>query len=245
MPFWIMIVDDGLVYMGRSRGHRSFPPLMKWSDLTAHPWSNLDPYIGHLRPGIGTFFLTRVLDVKKVSLGIISLRNREEVKTEYPAYWTLSHRWGDPSQIQQLLKTTEQKLRKGISLGDLSHTFRDAALLVYRLGYRYIWIDSLCIFQDSKSDWQHESGTMADIYRHSLCNISAISSSIDPSSGLFHYREHEARLLFPFRISVRAYRTFRTSSTRRLSVGRWMIRNDSAWVDDVENAPLSTHGWVL
>ncbi|KAK1502880.1 hypothetical protein CTAM01_04869 [Colletotrichum tamarilloi] len=36
----------------------------------------------------------------------------------------------------------------------LSKTFQDAVLVTRRLGIKYIWIDSLCIIQDSKLDWE-------------------------------------------------------------------------------------------
>ncbi|KAF5261466.1 hypothetical protein FOXYS1_7846 [Fusarium oxysporum] len=122
----------------------------------------------------GKYFPTRVIDVDRVEDGTVYLRERSEVKTGflseghkagdlcrgYPAYWTLSHRWGDPELIQQLSQSTENQLRSGMGVSDLSPTFRDSCLLVRRMGYRYIWIDSLCIFQDSLSEWQQEAKAM-------------------------------------------------------------------------------------
>ncbi|KAK2934903.1 Heterokaryon incompatibility [Fusarium oxysporum f. sp. vasinfectum] len=124
--------------------------------------------------GPGKYFLTRVIDVDRVEDGTVYLRERSEVKTGflseghkaedlsrgYLAYWTLSHRWGDPELIQQLSQSTENQLRSGMGVSDLSPTFRDACLLVRRMGYEYIWIDSLCIFQDSLSEWQQEAKAM-------------------------------------------------------------------------------------
>lgn len=83
--------------------------------------------------------------------------------------WTLSHRWGDPEKVFQLRHSTESSFRNGIALEQLSLTFRDAAPLVHGLGFQHIWIDSLCIFQDSLADSQCEASTMADVYRHSSC----------------------------------------------------------------------------
>jgi hypothetical protein len=40
---------------------------------------------------------------------------------------------------------------------------------------RYIWIDSLCIIQDSKEDWASECGRMSDIYSNCFMTISAMS----------------------------------------------------------------------
>ncbi|EXL56030.1 hypothetical protein FOCG_03743 [Fusarium oxysporum f. sp. radicis-lycopersici 26381] len=122
----------------------------------------------------GKYFPTRVIDIDRVEDGTVYLRERSEVKTGflseghkagdlcrgYPAYWTLSHRWGDPELIQQLSQSTENQLRSGMGVSDLSPAFRDSCLLVRRMGYRYIWIDSLCIFQDSLSEWQQEAKAM-------------------------------------------------------------------------------------
>ncbi|CAM1509816.1 Fc.00g001510.m01.CDS01 [Cosmosporella sp. VM-42] len=160
----------------------------------------------------------------------------------YPAYWTLSHRWGDQKNILQLLKTTENRFREAISLDDLCPTFRDAALLVHRLGHQYLWIDSLCILQDSLTGWQKEANAMVDVYRHSYCNVSAVGPSSNPSrNGLFRERVVNARLLYPFKTNVKV----RGSHYDQAVDGPWMVWNDSAWTDEIEKSPLSTRGWVV
>ncbi|KAF5723858.1 hypothetical protein FMUND_1466 [Fusarium mundagurra] len=198
----------------------------------------------------GTYFPSRVLDVNEAEEGMVYVRQRTEVKAcysreegkigEYPAYWTVSHRWGNPSLIQRLLQSTENKFSKGISLDELSPTFRDAALLVCRTGFRYIWIDSLCIFQDSLSEWQQEAKAMVDIYRYSFCNISAVAASSDPSKiGLFFKRRVPSRLLFPFTIHGQ-----HLDDKIGFNVRPWVFYNDFAY-DDIESRPLNTRGWVV
>lgn len=39
----------------------------------------------------------------------------------------------------------------GISL---SQTFRNAVIVTRHPGFKFLWIDSLCIVQDSKDDWE-------------------------------------------------------------------------------------------
>ncbi|KAI1213948.1 heterokaryon incompatibility protein-domain-containing protein [Annulohypoxylon truncatum] len=215
--------------------------------------------------GAKMFFPARIIDVTNASSNTIIVRDREEVMNQhekekrgrkmscsgsssehmstssYPDYWTLSHRWGDPNKITQLLKTTESRLREGISLDELSPAFRDAILLVCRLGYRYIWIDSLCIFQDSTSDWHREVGSLVDIYRHSFCNISAISSSYNPAAtGLFGRRRIRTRILYPFIANFRL-----RDQSGDVSNGSWLIHNKSIWDYEIERAPLSRRGWVV
>lgn len=175
---------------------------------------------------------------------MVRIRNRDEIETPghgaYPAYWTLSHRWGDPSRVLQLRKTTEDSFRHGIALEQLSPTFRDAVLLVYRLGYRYLWIDSLCIFQDSLADWQTEANAMVDVYRHSFCNISAAGASSDPSNaGLFAETK-----LGPFTTNVSLTKGgYRDTGTT--TPGLWIIYHEPDWDFEVEWAPINSRGWVV
>jgi hypothetical protein len=34
------------------------------------------------------------------------------------------------------------------------------------LGYRYLWIDTLCLLQDDEEEWRNASLTMASVYRN-------------------------------------------------------------------------------
>jgi hypothetical protein len=160
--------------------------------------------------------------------------------TQYPPYLTLSHRWGNHN-ILKLCVEIEHRFRQGIPLHSLSPTFRDAILLVRRLGHRYIWIDSLCIIQDSRADWQKEANSMADIYSHSYCNISAVGASHKPSTtGLFGPPKLSPRLLQPYAVNVPL-----KDRNKGMVNGPWLVWNDSIWESDIENSPLSSRGWVV
>ena len=41
------------------------------------------------------------------------------------------------------------------------------------LNIRYLWIDSLCIVQNSVEDWMEESSLMGSIYKHAFCTIAS------------------------------------------------------------------------
>lgn len=69
--------------------------------------------------------------------------------------------------------------------------FHDAFNLVRFLGVRYIWIDSLCIVQDSSRSWNLNSRVMDLIYGNALMTICA-ADGVDSSTGLraMHPNEH-------------------------------------------------------
>lgn len=71
-----------------------------------------------------------------------------------------------------------------IPLDNFPLTFRDAILITRRLGYQYLWIDSLCIIQDSIEDWQREAASMDYIYKHASLTIAAEAGG-DSSAGIF------------------------------------------------------------
>ncbi|VTO87268.1 unnamed protein product [Fusarium graminearum] len=195
------------------------------------------------------FFPTRVIDTQNIENGTVNLRDKTHICTEktFPPYWTLSHRWGDPAKVLQLHKgntktgtlSNEEHFRNGIGLHEISPTFRDAVQLVHKMGYRYIWIDSLCIFQDSPSDWEVEAALMNDVYGNSFCNISAIRSSYDASLGLFGQRIVDPRTFEPFSVDAE----FLVDGNRRLE--NCQITYNSLFTNDVNNSTLSSRGWVV
>lgn len=51
-----------------------------------------------------------------------------------------------------------------ILLSSFPQTLRDAITITKSLGFRYLWIDALCILQDSKGDWEKEAAVMGKVY---------------------------------------------------------------------------------
>lgn len=97
---------------------------------------------------------------------------------EHGKWVALSHCWGTQSSFK-LESTNILAWQTQIRLEDLPQTFRDAVIVTRRLGYRYLWIDSLCIVQNDHSDWLKESVCMRDYYQHAVITISADSASGD------------------------------------------------------------------
>lgn len=81
--------------------------------------------------------------------------------------------------------STIQERRSRIPFASLPLTFRHAVQITRDLGVRYLWIDSLCIIQDSVEDWEVESSRMGAIYMHSYVTLAA-DSSRSSDAGLFN-----------------------------------------------------------
>lgn len=95
-------------------------------------------------------------------------------------YLILSYCWGmTPKDAPwQLTTTTMQQFATEIPLTILPQTLHDAIILTRNLRERYIWIDSMCILQDSTEDWQREASRMASIYGSATMTLMAASSSV-------------------------------------------------------------------
>jgi hypothetical protein len=101
-------------------------------------------------------------------------------------YVALSHQWGKKRPFE-LNASTYSQLLSGAELDQFPPTFRDAILICRRLVYRYLWIDSLCIFQDSKDDWYRESLLMGNVYQYCDVSIAALGAR-DNDGGCFTLR---------------------------------------------------------
>ncbi|KAK8120346.1 hypothetical protein PG999_004466 [Apiospora kogelbergensis] len=92
-------------------------------------------------------------------------------------YVSLSHCWGRQTYVPRLLHTTEAMLREGVGLSYLPKTFQEAVIVTRRLGFHFLWIDSLCILQDSDEDWRDQAKIMALVYANSVLTIAALKSA--------------------------------------------------------------------
>lgn len=103
--------------------------------------------------------------------------------TDRPLYATLSHCWG-MAKFETLETANFDELQRGVPDRLLSKTFVHAVQITRAAGFAYLWIDSLCIIQDSNEDWESEASMMASVYGGSSLNIAA-SSARDGTDGCF------------------------------------------------------------
>jgi hypothetical protein len=80
-----------------------------------------------------------------------------------PPYTTLSHCWGSLEFFKLKKSNIDSLLHHGFPHERLPKTFQDAIKVSQSLGFKYIWIDSLCIVQDDVEDWSRESSLMSNV----------------------------------------------------------------------------------
>ncbi|KAI8633541.1 HET-domain-containing protein [Xylariaceae sp. FL1651] len=189
--------------------------------------------------GGNTFLPTRVIDVGPANGSQAPrLVSGEGIKAEYIA---LSHCWG--GQIVPVLNaSTLGPFRSAIPMTELPANFRDAIVITQNLGIRYLWIDSLCILQDSKEDWEKESRKMGDVYRNATLTISA-SASPGSKHGIFG----SAQAHSPASPAGHAYlRIFSKSSGHQGEIRVEIEDKNEENLEKLESTgPLNSRGWTL
>ncbi|KAH8600172.1 heterokaryon incompatibility protein-domain-containing protein, partial [Bisporella sp. PMI_857] len=127
---------------------------------------------------------TRLLDLQAFGNNCLDIRLIEIPIRDSP-FATLSHCWGASGNTKcQATMRALRDLRDRILYTDLPKTYRDAITVCRSLEIRYLWIDSLCIIQDSKEDWAREATSMSYVYSNSHLTISA-DWSPNPEGGCF------------------------------------------------------------
>ncbi|KAH9889403.1 heterokaryon incompatibility protein-domain-containing protein [Cubamyces lactineus] len=99
-------------------------------------------------------------------------------------YVALSYVWGG-LQPHRTCRANLASYMDGIDTTSLPQTIRDAIYVTHALGFRFLWIDSLCIVQDWREDLQRELGRMRHIYRHAFLTIDAASAD-NVNHGFLH-----------------------------------------------------------
>ncbi|KAI1087789.1 heterokaryon incompatibility protein-domain-containing protein [Rostrohypoxylon terebratum] len=151
-------------------------------------------------------------------------------------YVILSHCWG--GKVSHVLNEgTSKEFHLRLPFGDLPANFRDAIIVTRQLGIRYLWIDSLCILQDSKSDWESESKKMGEYYRSSTLMISASASEKSTRGFLTH--EHEDSNLKPVKLSVYP----NSDSGHQVTVERLADKREDLYFLNTQG-PLASRGWT-
>lgn len=136
---------------------------------------------------------TRILDVGSPTEDAFTSSIRI-VQLQKPGVWVaLSHCWGSGNHFTTTSTNLDARL-KCIEFRELPRTFQDAVIVTRRLGFQYLWIDSLCILQDSHQDWAREAARMHLYYRNATLMIAVDSAAGDSEGYLYQRRSNDLPL---------------------------------------------------
>lgn len=103
-------------------------------------------------------------------------------------YAALSYCWGTGTQARTLKRNLEEHMHS-IRVASLPQTIQDAIRVTRQLRIRYLWVDALCIIQDSlDDDWPREAGRMPEIYKNAVVTVSA-AAALDSHQGFLEDRQ--------------------------------------------------------
>lgn len=147
-------------------------------------------------------------------------------------YLSLSHCWGS-ALVFKLTERNLESFRAGIPYSSLPKTFQDAILVTQQLGLNLLWIDALCIIQDSENDWRQEAASMGKVYQNALCNIAA-TGALNSTEGCFWDRNpllaQACKIDLTWKLPLK---------------GSFFGIDRNLWTKNVGEAPLNYRGWVV
>ena len=161
-----------------------------------------------------------------------------EVRGHCSQYIALSHCWGEAQPLRTTVLTYGTHL-SSIPLRTMPRTFQDAVVVTRRLGFCYVWIDSLCIVQDNIADWETECAIMSDIYANASVTIAGPAAS-NADAGFLHGRIPMEGHSCELNVSSESGRS--PDSTFILSSNE---NHEWNWSRGEINSPLDLRGWTL
>lgn len=194
---------------------------LRWVDncVSNHPSCNKN---GHEK--FQGQYPARFIEVGSVGSLTVKICETTGMNFRGQRYTTLSHCWGNSVPTRLLLENYDSRL-KGFALAELPRTFQEAIVVTRRLNVQFLWIDSLCIIQDSLDDWAAESAGMCFVYKNTYLNLAA-GASLNSSGGLFSPRYPLS--FVPWVITL---------SDGRILAGSYNSERD--------RFTLNTRGWIL
>lgn len=142
-----------------------------------------------------------LIDVHRMCLAISTFSSA-------PPYVALSYRWGNPERSTQCRQSnlTVMTAPGGLVSGEvvLAPTIRDAITFTREVGFRYLWVDALCIVQD---DYEHKPTylkLMGTVYADARLVLVILEGNADMGiPGIGHDREVQDSIKLPTRSLVK------------------------------------------
>jgi hypothetical protein len=114
---------------------------------------------------------SRLIDVSLAGAGVrVRIVDTEGIPTRYAA---LTYCWGQITQDQKLqLSNHTAWASQGVLIDQLPQTIQDAVVITRGLKLLYLWVDALCIIQDSNKDKGKKLKHVHSVYGNSYVTIS-------------------------------------------------------------------------
>lgn len=202
---WIEVVDHSSTCSKAIGTSSDFQTLRNWFQdcLDSHPNCRKElvgqdiAQVTPVRPSVGSFsFGNAYLHLEQGTnegFKLIHVSKKRITKVDSLSaveYATLSYVWGS-KESHCILRKTDTHWANNSSepegyiknLDDVPASIRDAMTVTTEMGLDYLWVDSLCIFQDDREDVLNQIRKMAEIYMNAtLCIVAATDDPV--SSGL-------------------------------------------------------------
>ncbi|KAM7215906.1 Heterokaryon incompatibility protein (HET) domain containing protein [Rhypophila decipiens] len=152
----------------------------EWMSLctTTHPLCQEQPIVSSIPCPPGKEATIRLIDVQELKIVPATLCQDE--------FLALSYVWGNAPGLLTEERLPALSLPGGLVISDMSipQTISDPIAFVRSLGKRYLWVDSLCIIQDSDADKNDQLPLMPTIYScATVVIIVATETGCDDATG--------------------------------------------------------------
>jgi hypothetical protein len=182
------------------------------------------------------FIPTRVIDVG----GLDGVPRLVELNGHSSHYAALSYCWGGDQSVMAECGNINEFFTQ-LPVSKLQPTLKDAIWTTRELGLQFLWIDSLCIIQDSKDDKIKELSRMHEVYANAYVTIVAANAK-DCNEGFLQPRiqqpDDPATVNFeafslPYRlqdgsfdeVTLQPYQSFRPS-LEPINVRAWTLQEN-------------------
>jgi hypothetical protein len=182
---------------------------------------------------------TRLLHVGSEDKHPHLVTNNGKVRSQ--KYVALSYCWGKTLPMTTTTANLDE-MEQGIPFSTLPSTLQDAVSVARAFGVTYLWVDALCIIQDSNEDWIHEAAQMGDIFANAYFVIRA-EAGVDCQSGFLFPRNSTGgtKTVVGFESSTRSLTTNGVFMRRRRERGYDAVAHTS----DKMRSQLSTRAWAF
>ncbi|KAF2804646.1 HET-domain-containing protein [Mytilinidion resinicola] len=211
------------------------------------PHMYIDHYFQSCDIGAG-METVRFVDVRSKSIKTFHNESLEDIR-----YIALSYVWGKPvpnsPPVLELTASSSEDLEADGALDRMGtpKTIQDVIDLAIALGIQYVWIDRLCIRQDSNEDKGKQIGKMHAIYNASYITVVA-AAGIDVHHGLpgfrpdtRHVEQEEVLVVPPCETDCRKDHAHDTKGMSLLTSAKSFLREEHY----LEDTTWNRRGWTM